>query len=254
MIKRILFRSEQAFKYFTVNLLMALRKTKKIKLLGFSSSIYLRANTSDLLTFHQIFTFNNYNIKLRFLPQTIIDAGANIGLATVYFNNKYPNATIVSIEPEGSNFEMLKKNSEGVKNVILHKRALSNKSNLFLNVIDKGHGNWGFVTEIVNHTGCQNIVDIVKTITIDEIINENNWEYIDLLKIDIEGAEKELFESDYENWLPKTKCIIIEFHDAFNMGSSKSFFKAISRYNFSSHKTAENFLFINEDILYNIHC
>ena len=143
---------------------------------------------------------------------------------------------------------MLEINTKKFKNIYLYKRAISNQSNLALNVVDIGFGNWGFITEIEGNTSYRNIVDIVETITIDQIVKENNLEFIDLLKIDIEGGEKELFESNYENWLPKTKYIAIELHDGIKMGSSKSFFIAISKFNFSYHKKGENLLFINRDI------
>ncbi|WP_396167557.1 FkbM family methyltransferase [Flavobacterium sp.] len=249
MIKRIVVRFEQAIMYGFINLILFLRISNKIYLPGYSIPINVRPKSSDLLTFHQVFTFKEYDINFGFIPKIIIDAGANIGLAAVYFNRKYPNAKIIAIEPEKSNFEILKMNCKHYKNIYLHKRALSSQSNLTLNVIDKGYGNWGFVTEIDSDESFENIVDTVITITIDEILNENSLEYIDLLKIDIEGGEKLLFESNYENWIPKTKCIVIELHDGIKMGSSNSFFKAISRFNFSYHNRGENLVFMNRDIL-----
>lgn len=250
MVKKIVVHLDQVIKYILINLMFSLRISNKIYLGGLSSPICIRPKTSDLLTFHQVFTFKEYDINLRFNPMVIIDAGANIGLTSLYFNKIYPNARIIAIEPEKSNFEMLKINCKNVQNILLHKRSLSNQPNLGLNVIDKGYGNWGFVTEINDNTNSQKVVDTVKTITIDEVMNENEIECIDLLKIDIEGAEKELFESNYENWIPKTKCIVIELHDGMKMGSSKSFFKTISKYNFSYHRmNGENLVFINRDIL-----
>ncbi len=248
MIKKIFVRLEQAILYCWVNLIILMRLSKKIYLPGYSSPINLRPKSTDLLTFHQIFTFKEYAMHLREEPKLIIDAGANIGLASLYFNKKYPKAKIIAIEPEKSNFKMLEINCINHNTIFLHKRALSNQANLVLNVVDIGIGNWGFVTESESSLSSQKVVDTVETITIDEIMKENNLEFIDLLKIDIEGGEKELFESNYENWLPKTKYIAIELHDGIKMGSSKSFFKAISRYNFSCHKKGGNLLFVNKDV------
>ena len=193
MIKKIVVRIKQIIQYVLIYLRVSILKANKIYLKGYKSEINIRINSSDLLTFHQIFTFKEYDFNLGFVPTTIIDAGANIGLATVYFENRFPNAKIIAIEPEKSNFEMLKLNSKCLKNIILHKKALSNRQNLDLNVIDKGYGNWGFITQIADDKNIQEVVDTVKTITIDEVIIQNNLEFIDLLKIDIEGAEKELF-------------------------------------------------------------
>jgi hypothetical protein len=60
-----------------------------------------------------------------------------------------------------------------------------------------------------------------------------------LLKIDIEGGKNNCLKVN-ENWLPKTKCIIIELHDGSTKGSSKVF-KAISKYDFS-YFNSENLL------------
>ena len=52
------------------------------------------------------------------------------------------------------------------------------------------------------------------------------------MKIDIECAEKELFESNYENWLEKTNLIIIELHDRFRKRCSQSFYNATNHFKF----------------------
>lgn len=134
------------------------------------------------------------------------------------------------------------------KNIIPVKKALSNVIDTNLNELDRGFGNWGFSTDNVNSSPNCKIIDTVQTLTIDEIFSEYNLEYLDLLKIDIEGGEKQLFESNYEKWFPNTKCIIIELHNGMTKGSSTSFFKAISKYDFSYFNRGENLLFINNTI------
>jgi len=223
-------------------------KTDKLKIPGFSFPVSLRSNTSDIKAFKQILWKNSYDISLPEKPSIIIDAGANIGLASVYFSNKYPKAIIYAIEPESGNFKLLENNTQFYKNVVRYHNALSNKPNLQLQVIDNGHSNWGFTTEEAKNVEKSFIVETVHTITIDEIVQENNIEIIDLLKIDIEGAEKELFESNYQNWIPKTRCIVIELHDRLKPRSSHSFFKAISEYSFSFSQKGENLIFMNQKI------
>jgi FkbM family methyltransferase len=53
---------------------------------------------------------NQYDIHFPFEIKNIIDAGANIGLASVYFSQRFVNSTIVAIEPSKENFEILSKN------------------------------------------------------------------------------------------------------------------------------------------------
>ena len=78
---------------------------------------------------------------------------------------------------------------------------------------------------------------------------EYNFPKIDILKLDIEGSEKELFETNFEDWLPKTKILIIELHDAMKTGCSKSVFNAISKYDFSFSIKGENIIFTNNAII-----
>lgn len=85
--------------------------------------------------------------------------------------------------------------------------------------------------------------DTVSAISILDIMDFYKIEYIDILKIDIEGSEMELFENNYEGWLSKTKVLIIELHDSKRNGASKSFFKAISNYNFTMIIKEENLIF-----------
>lgn len=232
-------------RFLYVSMLLKFKLTDKISFENLPHPIYLRQETSDIPTFHKIFTFNDYLINLKFEPQYIIDAGANIGLAAIFFANKYPNAKIVCIEPEMTNFEMLEKNIKNYKNIFAIKKALSNSPDIMLNVIDGGGGNWAFATSNPQKAETKKIIDSVPSVTIDEIMSTFNFPHIDLLKIDIEGAEKELFENNYENWLAKTKVLMVELHDGFKQGCSKSFFRAISNYDFRYSQKGENLIFYN---------
>ena len=182
--------------------------TTKLKIPNIKYEIFIRKQTSDIATFYQIFGNQEYGeVPIKFSPKTIIDLGANIGLASIFFANKYPNSKILAIEPEESNFKMLKKNTENYKNITLFKNAISNLNGLNVSVQDEGYGKWGFMTKIID----SKLKNEVKTVSIDTLVNDYNISSIDILKIDVEGAEKELFESNFEAWLPITKCIIIEF-------------------------------------------
>jgi FkbM family methyltransferase len=111
-----------------------------------------------------------------------------------------------------------------------------------LQVVDKlGLGeHWSFMTDEVPFKTENSITSI----TIDDVMKQYQIEEIDLLKIDIEGAEKELFFDNYENWLPKTKVLYIELHDRIRKGTATSFFKAISQYDFSIYLARETLICI----------
>ena len=64
------------------------------------------------------------------------------GFASIYFANKYPGAKIIAIEPEQSNFELLKDNIAPYPNIIPIQAALWHK-NEEINLIDPGLGKSG---------------------------------------------------------------------------------------------------------------
>lgn len=208
----------------------------QIKLKQYKSTIKLRQGTSDVNTFYKIFYFKEYDIPLGFEPKVIIDCGANIGLASIFFSNKYPNADIYSIEPEKSNFGLLKSNCKAYPNITCLNFGLWNKTTNLK--IEDGFGHWGFrttETEVAAET-------TISALSIDNIIDKYGIEKIDLLKIDIEGAEREVFEKNFESWLPKVKMIVIELHDNIKEDCSKSFFNALNNYKYVLTAQGENFI------------
>ena len=225
---------------------LAKRAFKKNTVIGitpknFKYPIFLRNNTSDVEAFYQIFDRMDYQLDYGGMPKTIIDCGANAGCASVYFKNKYPDATIVAIEPEPSNFKILTMNTEKYKDVHCLNYGIWNKSTN-LEIINEGKGNWSFSTNEVDYEN----ENTIKAISIEEIMKRYDLKQIDILKIDIEGSEKEMFEKNYEKWLPLTKTIVIELHDWMRPGCSKSVFKALGNYNFSSSFQGENLICILE--------
>ena len=202
---------------------------------GLKNKLYLRTNTSDHATFWQIFLDMQYEYLVNFTPKTIIDCGANIGLASVFFANKYPNATIISVEPESSNFEILKMNTEKYPNVHCLKKGIWDKETN-LEIIDNGHGKWAFVTKEVDY---QN-ENTISAISINDIMKQFSFDQLDIAKIDIEGSEKVIFSKNYTEWLNKTKLVIIELHDKMEHGASHSFFNAMSHYDYVMDIKGEN--------------
>jgi hypothetical protein len=82
----------------------------------------------------------------------------------------------------------------------------------------------------------------VPSVTIGDILRESGFDHIDILKLDIEGAEKELFREGWEEWLPKVRMIVIELHDRFVPGCSQSFYSAILKRPFRQEVNGENVL------------
>ena len=186
--------------------------------------IQLRIPSSDVPTYRQVFIDGEYAFHAQKTPEVIVDAGANIGLASVYFANKYPDAKIIAIEPEQSNFDLLKENTSPYPNIIPIQAALWNK-NGEINLVDPGLGKWGFMTGEKTSSGesRDNVCHAVKAITVDRIIADYGLERVNILKVDIEGAEKEVF-SDTSAWIDSVDSIIVELHERMKPGCNRSFY------------------------------
>ena len=222
-------------------------KTKKLGRLSFhnlSKPFSIRNNPYDYATFEEVILNEAYNIEVPFSPEYIIDGGGNIGLTACYFATKYPKAIIISVEPDAENYKTLKTNTSAYKKIIAIKSGIW-KKNSYLKIIDSHVGNNAFTVTESPEADEQ----AIKAVGIYNLMIEYNFPKIDILKLDIEGSEKELFETNFEDWLPKTKILIIELHDAMKTGCSKSVFNAISKYDFSFSIKGENIIFTNNAII-----
>lgn len=197
------------------------------------NSIYLRLNESAIATLMRVFIHEEYNQEIAIVPKIIIDAGAYNGLTSIFYAEKYPKAKIIAIEPELSNFMILKKNVSMYSNITPINKALWSK-NTNLDIIDRGTGNWGFKVE--------NSEDVTKEkkghtegLTLEEIIKSHEIDYIDILKIDIEGAEREVFQTA-NVWVNSVGMIAIELHDRISPGCSRSFYNATNDFEHEVHK------------------
>src|SRR5262249_22605105 len=150
-------------------------------------TIFVRPRTSDLKCLEKVFLSEEYKIPFEESLHLIVDAGANIGMATLYFSVRNPNAHIVAIEPERSNFEILKLNCGHLKNVVLIEAALwFDRQSLAIS--DASVEKWAFT---VTDRTLQTINEVrTSSITIEEIMRQMAVAQIDLLKLDIEGSEK----------------------------------------------------------------
>jgi FkbM family methyltransferase len=192
--------------------------------------ISLRPKTSDIPTYTQVFIRREYDSpNLPDAPRSIVDLGANIGLATVFFGLRYPNAQIISVEPEYNNFKLMEDNTRalGARINPLHAAAWTEDGTINLHTeTDDGFalGAWGAqvsdrATAASKRTPCFRLETLLTRFGLDAI---------DILKVDIEGAELEVFSGEAQRWLPKIKLIIVETHDRFRPGSDAAVRRALA--------------------------
>ena len=162
----------------------------RIYLQPIDKEVVLRRQTTDLQCLEKVLIAEEYRSPFQLSPRVIVDAGANVGMATLFFAREYPQAHVVAIEPELSNFEMLKRNCQGLTNVTLIQAALW-PENCELRIGNPNAAAWAFT---ISDRFCgPNSSPAVSAITIIDILQRLNIDHIDLLKLDIEGSELQLF-------------------------------------------------------------
>ena len=205
---------------------------------------YIRKDSSDLFVFNQVIIEEEYS-KLLLMQNhekgnlVIIDAGANIGCTSLWFASYFPNAVIYAIEADASNFRYLEKNIRENKfsqSVLIYFNALW-KDNSVLNISDSFRGGKEDSKRII--LGNVENENSVKGITISDL-KELVWgRRIDIFKMDIEGAESELFP-DLEHakvFLDSIDILAVELHpECINVDVVLQYFKECG---FSSDKVGE---------------
>lgn len=186
--------------------------------------VSLRVRTSDLSLYNEILVSKEYSFSIVDLcANTIVDAGANIGLSSIYFATQYPNAAIVALEPEASNFSLLCKNVAPYSNIIAINAALWNTDGqVHLANPESPRSRWAF--RVQNDGGI-----VARAITMQTLMLEAGLLGIDLLKIDIEGAEVEVFQD--LSWLDRVSRIVIELHERLRPGSRQALIAATKGWN-----------------------
>jgi len=155
-----------------------------------------------------------------------VDIGANIGKYTIIMGKKLKDkGKVIAIEPEKKNFEILKKNVElnGLDNVILINAACFSKEKKLKFYLDKRAGSHSFYQEKVKSSKAIT----VQAKRLDKILSELKIKKVDLIKMDVEGAEAEvlkgatrilkshpkiIFEAWDENYLKKVKKVLKPFN------------------------------------------
>jgi FkbM family methyltransferase len=210
-------------------------RTIKTKLRKSRVPLAFRPGTSDLIVLRKVFLESEYELPFLIPVRTVVDAGAHIGAATLFYHDRFPDARILAIEPEQSNYELLCKNTETISNVIAMRAALwPHEEQLWIQ--DTATDKAAFQVS----TAPTNFSDPVPPITPEQIFEKLQVDRIDLLKLDIEGTELDLFASDTEQWLPRVRCLVLELHDRMRPGCARSLYRALREYDFKQEIRGEN--------------
>jgi FkbM family methyltransferase len=209
---------------------------------GATSPIYLRRATLDAYIYSEVFIRKDYMLSLPFTPKTILDCGGNIGLSAIYFALQYPDAKIVVFEPVADNYSILEKNTKCYPN-IYHQQLGIWCRKARLKIENKPESRIRNMGQFFTREAGPDEAGDINAISVKDAMDQYGMDTIDLLKMDIEGGEKDVFglgckDSQVAEWLPRTKSIVIELHG----GCEPEFNRIMSDYQF------ERVLFIKSPI------
>ena len=174
--------------------------------------LWCRGGTSDIDVFKHIFVLREYaGIGDLGDPELIVDCGANAGFSAAYFLSQYPRASVLAVEPDPGNFAMLKRNAEPFGSRCVAFEAGIWPTDGRLNLIDSAAGDGREWAKGVAPAQ-ENEAEGIEGISIPTLLARSGKQRISFLKIDIEGAELELFSQGAESWLPLVDRIAIELH------------------------------------------
>lgn len=173
-------------------------------------SLSLRNGSTDISVFEQHFLrreildipFSLRNVN------TIIDLGANIGVSSAIFRILFPSARIVAVELDKKNTEMMQNNHRHDPLIEVINGAIWSHSGK-VSLKDIGDGDWAFQVDPTN-------ADVTKSVlafSFEDLINNHDIPIVDIMKMDIEGAEADVLEASGDVIFAKTKISIIEVHD-----------------------------------------
>ena len=218
-------------------------KKEQYKIITAYNNIKFKVNLSKYIEAH-LFLYRDYELPtLRFIKEiineqfTIFDIGSNIGFMSLVFANKVKK--IYAFEAESNNFNDLISNIHlnSFKNIFAFNIAITNEDKLITFYVVEGN-NSGIHSTLLNKSLPQKSIQ-VQGISIDSFVSQNNIQKVDLIKMDIEGAEMDAIWG-MQHLLSRDKPIIITEMAAeqqnLNGVSIKSFKLNLAQLGYNSYK------------------
>jgi FkbM family methyltransferase len=215
--------------------------------------VHMRLGDSDFAVFKQVFVNREYDLAVigeaanrvkaayaailgRGRKPVILDAGANVGAASLWFAREFPKAEVVAIEPDPENAKLLRLNTREVPNITVLEAAVAGSAGK-VSLSANGLG-WAVQTVRSDHGE-------FPAITIEDALATVHQGEQFIVKIDIEGFESDLFEGDL-GWIDRTTVVMVEPHDWLfpGRGTSRSFQAAMGSRNFEIFIAGENLIYV----------
>ena len=203
-------------------------------------NVFIRPKATDFQIMQNVFGGEYHFLldKVGFHPKSILDAGSNVGMSSLLFSLYYPKATVVAVEPQADNFEVLLLNARRYGNIHAEKKGLWFRDT-YLDVAAPDHSDeFRSGTLYLPASRRQDAFTVrevsasesnVQAVSIESLLAQHHLQAFEIIKMDVEGAEKTLFDHhprgasgdpQSRDWLEGVKLLMAETHDRFVPGSS----------------------------------
>ena len=209
-------------------------------------TIRLRRGTSDFAVYQQCLIECHYRLVAHLArhclpaggPATVVDGGANIGMSALFFARSFPSARIWCLEPDPHSRAMCQRNliDNGLVDIAVLEEALwSNEQALALHEDFRDGRSWSVAVRPSRGGASE---PTVRSVGIAGLLERTGLDRLDLLKLDIEGAEAAVFEDprSVDGWLPRIALLAIEVHAAH---TKTLILEALARHEFSTVRDGE---------------
>jgi FkbM family methyltransferase len=167
----------------------------------------VRHGTTDASEFVHTVCRRTYAIGLPQRARTILDLGANIGDTAAWFLSRFPDATVLSVEPDADNYAIAARNLApyGARSILVRAAIWREDGEVAL----QANPSWPSGSHVADGVAS---TDRVRAVSMATLLRQHNIGDIDLLKCDIEEAEAAVFAADPDPWLSRTGVLQIEIH------------------------------------------
>ena len=184
-------------------------------------ALEIRPRTSDLDVFAQVFSGDEYGPLVRGRrADVILDGGANVGYSAAYFLTRFPQARVIAIEPDRENFELLSRNLRpyGARAQVIFGALWSHRTELALSSGFRDGRAWSRQVRDSSDVGD----DRVPAFSVADVLQRTGVTRVSILKLDVEGAEAEIFSRGTESWIELVDAFVVELHEDTPFGSASA--------------------------------
>ena len=217
---KILMRSRSL--RFTTDIVRQSPNSSLARLRWYGRDVFYRSGTADPFVLYHVLLRSGkkaeYYVPPGLRPETILDIGSNIGASILYFHRQFPDASIFGFEPHPDTFRILQENVAHLRGVTLFNYGLGATHQRIAVRADKvnfGAFNTGGRFKDRGHPAAPVECQVRR---LDDVLREIGIAQVDLIKIDCEGDEADVFSTLPDEILNQCQWIVGEFHDHTGFG------------------------------------